>query len=119
MRMVERLDCLWSIPSFGNISRPLDIAPFLFCTRNDQGYLNEEKGTANGWDALWKRFMERVLTETKVTERFTEHDLRAKCASDAENLDQARALLTHADSRTTQRVYRRKPERVRPGKGIG
>lgn len=100
-------------------ARPLDIAPFLFCNRKGQSYMNEETGTADGWDSLWQRFMERVLTETKVTERFTEHDLRAKCASDADSLEQARALLTHADSRTTARIYRRKPERVRPGKGIG
>nr|VFK46689.1 MAG: hypothetical protein BECKTC1821E_GA0114239_10681 [Candidatus Kentron sp. TC] len=29
-------------------ARPLDIAPFLFCTRDGQGYANEEKETANG-----------------------------------------------------------------------
>jgi integrase len=65
---------------------------------------------------MWQRFMERVLKETKVTERFTEHDLRAKCASDAETLEHARALLAHADSQLTQRVYRHRPERVKPGK---
>nr|VFJ48467.1 MAG: hypothetical protein BECKDK2373B_GA0170837_102062 [Candidatus Kentron sp. DK] len=58
----------------------------------------------------------RVLAKTQVSEGFTEHDLRAKCASDADTLDR-RALLTHADSRA--RSYRRKPERVRSGKGIG
>jgi hypothetical protein len=63
---------------------------------------------------MWQRFMDRVLTETKVTVRFTEHDLRAKCASDAESLEHARALLAHADSRLIERVYRRKPERVKP-----
>jgi len=44
----------------------------------------------------------------------TEHDLRAKCASDAATLEHARALLAHVDSRLTDRVYRRKPEMVRP-----
>jgi hypothetical protein len=39
-------------------------------------------------------------------------DLRAKVASDAASLEKARALLQHADARTTARVYRRKPERV-------
>jgi integrase len=63
---------------------------------------------------MWGRFMERVLAETKVTERFTEHDLRAKCASDAGTLEHARALLSHADDRMTKRAYRRAPERVRP-----
>jgi integrase len=97
-------------------TRPVDIAPWLFCTRKGECYIDEKKGTASGWDSMWQRFMERVLDETKVTERFTEHDLRAKCASDAETLEHARALLAHADSQLTQRVYRRRPERVKPGK---
>lgn len=56
------------------------------------------------------------LRETKVTERFTEHDLRAKCASDAESLEHARAMLAHADARTTELIYRRRPERVHPAR---
>lgn len=99
-------------------ARPVDISPYLFCNRKGEGYYDEAKGTAYGWESMWQRFMARVRKETKVVDRFTEHDLRAKCASDAETLEHARALLTHADSRTTQRVYRRKPERVKPGKGI-
>jgi hypothetical protein len=71
--------------------RPVDIAPFLFCTRKGEGYLDELKGTASGRDSMWQRFMERVQNETKVKQRFTEHDLRAKCASDADTLDHARA----------------------------
>ncbi len=63
---------------------------------------------------MWQGFMRRVLAETKVEARFTEHDLRAKCASDAETLEHAQTLLAHADSRLTARVYRRKPERVKP-----
>jgi integrase len=95
-------------------ARPVDIAPWLFCTRFGKCYINEEKGTAKGWDSMWQDFMARILKETKVTERFTEHDLRAKCASDAESLEHARALLSHADGRLTERIYRRKPERVKP-----
>ncbi|MAT66049.1 MAG: hypothetical protein CMN57_10445 [Gammaproteobacteria bacterium] len=95
-------------------ARPVDISPFLFCNRHGESYYNEAKGTANGWDSMWQRFMRRVLEETEVKERFTEHDLRAKCASDAESLAHAKALLAHADERTTQRWYRRKPEKVRP-----
>lgn len=95
--------------------RPIDLSPWLFCTRKGEGYIDEVKGTASGWDSMWQRFMERILEETKVKERFTEHDLRAKCASDADSLEHARALLAHADSQLTQRVYRRRPERVKPG----
>lgn len=69
---------------------------------------------ASGWKSMWQRFMERVIEETKVKEHFTEHDLRAKVASDAGTLEHARSLLAHADSRTTSRVYRRKAEIVEP-----
>jgi integrase len=58
--------------------------------------------------------MTRLLADIKITRRFKEHDLRAKCASDAETLERARQLLGHADARITERVYRRKPEVVRP-----
>lgn len=94
-------------------SRPA-LSPFLFCTRAGKGYMNEETGTPTGWKSMWQRFMARVLEETKVEQPFTEHDLRAKAGSDAESLEHARALLSHADARTTDRIYRRKPEMVQP-----
>jgi integrase len=94
-------------------ARPVDIGPYLFCTKRGDPYVSED-GRANGWDSMWGRFMDRVLTETKIKDRFTEHDLRAKCASDAETLEHAQQLLAHADSATTRRVYRRRPERVKP-----
>lgn len=99
-------------------ARPVDISPFLFCTREGKGYINEQTGKANGWDSIWQRFMDRVLKETKVVERFTEHDLRTKVGSDADSEEHARALLAHVDARTTRRVYRVKPERVKPGRGV-
>jgi integrase len=95
-------------------ARPLDIAPWLFCTKTGEGYFDEETGKPHGWNSMWKRFMKRLLTETKIAHRFTEHDLRAKCASDAETLGRAQQLLGHADAKITKRVYRRKPEIVRP-----
>lgn len=107
-------DELRAVVSEALTARPVDISPFLFCNGRGQSYINEAKGTANGWDSIWQRFMRRVLAETVVVERFTEHDLRAKCASDAETLEHARALLAHSDGRLTERVYRRKPEKVRP-----
>jgi len=65
------------------------LSPFLFCNRDGKSYIDESTGEAHGWDSMWQRFMDRVLAETKVTARFTEHDLRAKCASDAESLEQS------------------------------
>ena len=38
--------------------------------------------------------MKRILTETKVKNRFTEHDLRAKVASDESSLEHAQSMLT-------------------------
>ena len=38
--------------------RPVDISPWLFCTRKGEGYFNEDKGTASGWDSMWQRFMD-------------------------------------------------------------
>ncbi len=90
------------------------LSPLLFCTRKGTGYYNESNGRADGWKNMWARFMDRLLAETKVTERFTEHDLRAKAGSDAETLEQAQALLAHASPATTKRIYRRKAEVVAP-----
>ncbi|MCO6440978.1 MAG: hypothetical protein J5I81_07825 [Nitrococcus mobilis] len=92
---------------------PKDIAPHLFCTGEGKSYVSDDGGTGS-WKTMWQRFMKRALAETKLTERFTEHDLRAKAGSDAESLEHARQLLSHVDARVTARVYRRKPERVRP-----
>jgi integrase len=97
--------------------RPIDISPYLFCTRKGRSYLDERTGRPGGFKSVWQRFMKRLIKETTV-KRFTEHDLRAKCASDAESLEHARQLLAHADSRTTSRFYRRKTETIKPGKGI-
>ncbi|MQA38997.1 tyrosine-type recombinase/integrase [Rugamonas sp. FT29W] len=96
--------------------RSTKVEHLLFCTRAGKSYIHPVKETVSGWDSMWQRFMVRIMKETKLAERFTEHDLRAKCASDAETLEHARALLSHVDSRVTDRIYRRKPERVQPGK---
>lgn len=108
----------WTVELREAVKMALDARPktslFLFCNRKGEGYVNDELGRASGWKSIWQRYMERVLEETDVKEPFTEHDLRAKVASDAETLEHARGLLAHADSRTTSRVYRRKAEIVEP-----
>jgi integrase len=63
---------------------------------------------------MWRNFVNKVLETTKVRERFNQHDLRAKCASDADTLEHARALLAHADGKITERLYRRKSESFKP-----
>lgn len=95
-------------------ARPKKDSKFLFCTRTGEGYIDEAVGRSSAWKSMWQRFMARLLKETKVTESFTEHDLRAKVGSDAESIEHAQALLAHADPSTTKRVYRRKAELVKP-----
>ncbi|MBN9092759.1 hypothetical protein [Pandoraea pnomenusa] len=95
-------------------ARQVRTSKWLFCTLDGDGYIDEETGLAGGFDSMWRGFMDRVLAETKVTERFTEHDLRAKVSSDAESIEHARALLSHTTTQTTQRSYRRKAEMVKP-----
>lgn len=93
--------------------RPAE-SEFLFCNKFGRPLFDASKGTTKGFDHIWQGFIARVLNETDVTERFTEHDLRAKVGSDAESLERARQLLTHSDARMTEAVYRRKPERIQP-----
>lgn len=94
------------------LARPYQ-GDFIFCNRHGNSYVKED-GTATGFGNIWQKFMLRVLAETDVKERFTEHDLRAKVASDAETIEYAKQLLTHSDIKMTQRVYRRKPELIKP-----
>ena len=54
-----------------------------------------------------------ALDKGIIADRFAEHDLKAKTASDTD-LKHAASLLTHYDEKTTLKHYRRKAERVRP-----
>jgi len=112
--IIEWTDALHEAVDEAKAVRPSQQSEWLFCTQQGESFLNEKTGRAGAWDSMWQGFMRRVLAETKLRARFTEHDLRAKCASDAETLSHAQTLLAHADSRLTARVYRRKPERVKP-----
>jgi integrase len=96
--------------------RPVDISPWLVCTKRGECYYNPETGRTDGWNSIWGRFMDRVLKETGLKDRFTTHDLRAKCASDIENEQDAQRLLAHASISTTRRSYRRAPHKVMPGR---
>jgi integrase len=76
--------------------------------------------TSDGFRSNWHRLMTKITKPgdkgepPALAERFTLHDLRAKSASDDE-LGIATERLAHDDPRTTQKVYRRKPRRARPG----
>ena len=78
---------------------------YLFTTRNGTPY------TSDGFRSIWQRQMSKFVQ--RGGERFTEHDIRAMAASEADNLDHASALLGHQDRKTTNLIYRRKPSRVK------
>ena len=59
---------------------------------------------------VWRRAM--LAHEAAGGQRFHEHDLRAKVASDAGSVDRARDLLGHQTTAITDRVYRRRERRV-------
>lgn len=94
------------------------LSPYLFCNRKGGCLVNLETGTASSFSTIWQNAMRRVLAETKVERRFTEHDLRRKVGSDAPSLARAQELLTHADAKITERVYRVKPQRITPAESV-
>ena len=85
----------------------------LFVTRQGKSYIDSQ-GRCNAFDSLWQRFMDKVMEHSKIAERFQERDLRAKVASESDNLVEASERLGHSDTAITQRVYRRKPVRIQP-----
>ncbi len=93
------------------------IRPTLLCNLEGKPF------TSDGFRSNWHRLMTKATAPggkgepPVLAERFTFHDLRAKSASDDE-LEVATERLAHDDPRTTQKVYRRKPRRARPGAKI-
>jgi hypothetical protein len=58
--------------------------------------------------------MDKLLSETKVTERFQERDLSTKVGTDSESLVGPSQRLGHSDTAITQRVYPRKSVVIEP-----
>lgn len=89
--------------------RPRHFPRLLFMTRDGKGYVAED-GTTSGFDSQWQRFMAKVVAAG--VPRFTEHDLRAKVATDSPDLETARKRLGHKSASTTRGIYDRKNERA-------
>lgn len=65
--------------------------------------------TESAFQERWRRVMDKALAETDLAERFTEHDLRAKHATDVEAQGgDPTANLMHDDARTTKAYLRSK-----------
>ena len=96
--------------------RFVDISPYLFCTRRGKSYHNAEAtDPTSAFDSQWRRYMKRALDDTKLKVKFKEHDLRAKTASDLDDIDKAQKLLGHTSKKTTA-LYMRKPQYVDPAR---
>ncbi len=78
---------------------------YLFSTRKGQPY------TPSGFASIWQRRMKKAIETGVLKERFTEHDLRAKTASDTD-LTHAAELLAHGDAKITNRHYRQRKAAV-------
>jgi integrase len=68
--------------------------------------------TPEGFSAMWQRVMDKYVEQGGT--RFTFHDLRAKAASEKATIEEAAALLGHASTETTKRVYKRTLTRAKP-----
>jgi integrase len=112
--LVEWTDEVRKITDRAKALKPQVPGEYLLRKRNGRPY------TAWGFSAIWQRLMDKATKPGKngeapaLGERFTFHDLRAKCASDKDGLEDAAALLGHASSQTTKSVYRRKMPRATP-----
>jgi integrase len=69
-----------------------------------------ERYSGDGFRSLWQYAMAMHVEAGGV--RFTEHDIRAKVASDSADDLEAQARMGHRSLATTRRVYRRRPKRV-------
>ncbi len=95
-----------AVATIGRLKRPVR-GLYLFCTRTGQPY------TGNGFRSIWQRKMRSAIEGGVLKERFRDHDIRAKAASDAD-AQHAIELMGHHDGRITDKHYRRKRRIVRP-----
>ena len=81
----------------------------IICNKQGKPY------TVDGFNSNWYRNIRKAVadSENALEEPFQFRDLRAKSASD-DVLEAASRRLGHSNTEITQRVYRRKPDRVGP-----
>lgn len=98
------------------------LRPTLICSM--KGDRRGDPMTESGFRSNWHRLMTKASKPAQdgspalLAAPYTFHDLRAKRASDAEDIQEANDALAHDDLKTTQKVYRRKPRRARAGAKI-
>lgn len=99
-----------------------ELRPTLICSL--KGKHRGKPMTGSGFRSNWHRLMKKATTPgddgapPALAEWYTFHDIRAKRASDAEDIQEANEVMAHDDVKTTQKIYRRKPRRARAGAKI-
>lgn len=97
---------------------PLPDSIYLFATKNGSPYYDERKAKADGFDAIWKRYMAKAklaaTAEGWELQHFTEHDIRAKAGSDAADAGQLGHKLLGNSEKQFRTAYDRGVERVVP-----
>lgn len=66
-----------------------------------------QRYTSEGFRAIWQRGMAKALRLGLIKERFTFHDIRAKCVSDSSSLEDAMTRAGHQSMTMTRSVYDR------------
>ena len=91
---------------------------WLFHNRKNECYYSVVNRTASGFQSIWYRSMAKAIKETKLIEKFTEHDLRSKVGSDLDTDLAAQTLLAHSSAAITTKHYRRRGQVVDPAQGF-
>lgn len=103
--LIEWSDELRSVVGRAKRIKP-EVRQHLIATRDGKPY------TPSGFSTVWQRAMNEAMKKG-LEERFSFNDLRAKSATDDE-LMAGFERLGHSSPAVTQRVYRRKPAKVKP-----
>lgn len=70
--------------------------------------------TSEGFRALWQRVINKALRLGVISERYTFHDIRAKCVSDTKNIQDAFERAGHTSMAMTRGTYDRGIRKVTP-----
>jgi len=89
-------------------AEPPQIRQPVICNKQGKRY------TGGGFSAIWQRARKKALMKGELAETYRFHDLRAKSASDDDDLGRASQRLGHTAQQMTERHYIRTPRKVSP-----
>jgi integrase len=91
-----------------NMVPVVEVGGYVIRTRRGMPY------SSDGFRACWQRTMRKALKRGLLKERFTFHDIRAKCVSDSVTLDAAFERAGHTSMAMTRGTYDRGVRKVTP-----